>query len=257
MTSTGVTGAVLWWTYVVLLLAGLGAGVIGSAAGLASLISYPVLLAVGLPPVTANVTNTVALLFSSVGSISGSRLELSGQAPQIRRLALAAVAGGIGGGGLLLAAPADSFEFTVPWLIGGASAAILLPRRAARDQRHRYHGPALLGGTALIGVYGGYFGAAAGVLMLSLLLAMTHDTFARCNAAKNLLVGSANGVAAIAFALFGPVRWLAVLPLAGGFFVGGNLGPAIVRKMPSTPLRIVIALAGIGLAIDLGRRAYG
>ena len=93
----GTLGAVLWWTYVELLLAGLGAGVVGSAAGLASLISYPVLLAVGLPPVTANVTNTVALLFSSAGSISGSRLELSGQAREMRRLAIAAVAGGVVG----------------------------------------------------------------------------------------------------------------------------------------------------------------
>ncbi|MCW2529616.1 MAG: transporter [Pseudonocardiales bacterium] len=245
-----------WWTYVALLAAGLGGGMIGSVAGLASLISYPVLLAIGLPPVTANVTNTVALVSSSAGSISGSRIELAGQADEVRRLGVAAVLGGIVGGVLLLVAPADSFEFTVPWLIGGASLAIMAPRREPTQARHRFHGRAMLAGTALIGVYSGYFGAAAGVLMLSLLLGMTHDTFARANATKNVLVGAANAVAAIAFAFFGPVRWLAALPLAVGCFIGGRLGPIVVRRVPATPLRLAIALAGVGLAIDLGWQAY-
>lgn len=245
------------WIYVVLFVAGVAAGITGSVAGLASLVSYPVLLAVGLPPVTANVTNTVALVASTAGSVAGSQTELKGQSAELRNPALAAVIGGIVGGGLLLAAPADSFEFTVPWLIAGASGAILLPRREHRENPNRYHRPAMLGATALIGVYGGYFGAAAGVLMLSVLLNMTPDSFARCNAAKTLLVGLANGVAALAFAFFGPVRWLAVIPLAVGLFIGGGLGPAIVRRTPPTPLRVVIAIAGIGLAIDLGLQAYG
>jgi uncharacterized membrane protein YfcA len=241
---------------VVLVAGGVGGGLVGSVAGLASLVSYPVLLALGLPPVTANVTNTVALVFSTAGSVAGSRAELVGQAPRIRRLAVAAVAGGVVGSGLLLLAPARSFEFVVPWLIAGASAAILLPRRTAGADVHRHGGPVLFGGVALVGVYGGYFGAAAGVLLLALLLSMTPDTFARGVAAKNVLLGSANAVAAVVVALFGPVRWLVVLPLGIGFFVGGGLGPLIVRRTPPTALRALIAALGVGLAVDLGWQAY-
>jgi uncharacterized membrane protein YfcA len=247
---------VSWWIYAVLLLAGVGGGITGSAAGLSSIVSYPVLLAVGLPPVTANVSNTVALVFSGVGAVSGSTVELAGQGRRLRPLIAASIAGGAVGSGLLLAAPAASFSFTVPWLIAGASAAILLPRRSPTVGSRNHHQPAMLAGTALIGGYGGYFGAAAGVLMLALILAMTDDTLPRANAAKNVLSGFSNAVAAVAFILLGPVRWLAVLPLAIGFLVGGRLGPIIVRKVPPTPLRVTIAMAGIGLAIVLGWQAY-
>ncbi len=245
-----------WWMYPIVLVAGIGAGIAGSVAGLASLVSYPVLLAVGLPPVTANVSNTVALVFGGAGSVAGSRPELTGRSSAIRPLALASVAGGILGGLLLLAAPADTFKYTVPWLIAGASAAILLPRRPQPESPGRFHRPALLVGTTLIGVYGGYFGAAAGVLLLALLLSMTDDSFAHSNATKNLLTAAANAVAALAFVLLTSVRWLAVAPLALGFLVGGRIGPGIVRKAPPTALRTVIAASGLGLAIVLGWQAY-
>ncbi|MEV0134476.1 sulfite exporter TauE/SafE family protein [Dactylosporangium sp. NPDC050688] len=245
-----------WWMYVVLPLAGLGAGLIGSVAGLASLISYPVLLALGLPPVTANVTNSVSLVFSSAGAVAGSRPELTGQGPRLRWLALAAVAGGATGSALLLLSPAETFEVVVPWLIAGASLAILLPRRPADAERHRHHGWLLAGGVALVGVYGGYFGAAAGIVLLALLLAMTPDTFAQGSAAKNVLLGVANAVAACAFALFGPVHWLAVLPLGVGLFAGGRLGPVVIRRSPPAALRGVIAALGLGLAVHLGWQAY-
>jgi uncharacterized membrane protein YfcA len=242
--------------YVVLPLAGIGAGLVGSVAGLASLISYPVLLALGLPPVTANVTNSVSLVFASAGSVAGSRPELTGRAARLRWLALAAVAGGGAGSALLLLAPAATFEFVVPWLIAGASLAILLPRRAADAEPHPRDGWMLAGGVALVGVYGGYFGAAAGIVLLALLLAMTPDTFAQGSAAKNVLLGAANAVAAVAFALFGPVHWLAVLPLGVGLFVGGRLGPAVIRRSPPAALRGVIAALGLGLAVHLGWQAY-
>ena len=106
-------------------------------------------------------------------------------------------------------------------------------------------------------MYAGYFGAAAGVLLLALLLATTAQTLARNNALKNLLLGIANGVAAVAFVLFGPVHWAAVVPLAIGFLVGGRLGPIVVRRAPAGPLRTVIACAGLVLAIHLGLDAYG
>jgi uncharacterized protein len=244
------------WMYPVLLVAGVGAGITGSVAGLSSLVSYPVLLAIGLPPVTANVSNTVALVFSGVGSVAGSRPELAGRSAQLRPLLAASIAGGILGGVLLLVAPANTFKYTVPWLIAGGSATILLPRRPQPEIPHRFHQPALLICTALIGVYAGYFGAAAGVLQLALLLAMTNDSFAQNSAAKNVLTAAANTIAALAFVIFGTVRWLVVAPLAIGCLVGGRIGPAIVRRTPPAPLRAVIATAGLGLAVVLGWQTY-
>jgi hypothetical protein len=108
----------------------------------------------------------------------------------------------------------------------------------------------------LVTVYGGYFGAAAGVLLLALLLIATGEPLARRNAMKNLLLGLANAVAAVVFVVFGPVRWSAVLPLAVGFLVGGRLGPLVVRRAPPGPLRAVIACAGLALAVHLGVDAY-
>jgi uncharacterized membrane protein YfcA len=115
---------------------------------------------------------------------------------------------------------------------------------------------ALAVGVFLVGVYGGYFGAAAGVILLAILLISTAEPMARSNAMKNLLLGLANAVAAVAFVAFGPVRWTAVLPLAIGFFIGGRIGPTVVRRAPGGPLRVLIALAGIGLAVHLALDTY-
>jgi uncharacterized membrane protein YfcA len=245
-----------------LVLAGFGGGLTGTVAGLASLVSYPALLAVGLPPVAANVTNTVALVFDSVGAVRGSRRELAGQAPRARPLAAIAVAGGITGGILLLLTPAGSFADVVPVLIGLAALAVLLPRRvpsaATGTSEPPPARPAVAVGAAVycIGIYGGYFGAAAGVMLLALLLFTTGEPFARANALKNLLLGLANAVAAVSFAVFGPVRWTVVVPLAAGFLVGGRLGPIVVRRVPAGPLRLLVAAAGLGLAVHLGLNAY-
>lgn len=252
---------------VLLVIAGVGGGLAGSVAGLASLVSYPALLAVGLPPVTANVTNTVALVASSAGSTLGSRLELAGQRERVKRLAVVSVAGGAVGGLLLLVAPASSFALVVPWLIAAASLAILLrprvpaplapvPTVQGAGSEARSDGRGLGAATFVVAVYGGYFGAAAGVMMLSLLLLRTGESLPRSNAAKNVLLGMANAVAAVAFIIFGPVRWGAVVPLAAGFLVGGWVGPRIVRRTAAGPLRAVIALAGLGLAVHLGLDAY-
>ncbi len=248
------------WSAGLVLLAGIGSGLAGSIAGLASLISYPALLAVGLAPVTANVTNTVALVFSSVGSVAGSRPELTGQGPDVRRLGPAGVLGGIAGGVLLLLTPRGSFQLVVPWLIGLGSLAILLPRREPRpadDGPHRIDSRLVLAGVFVVGIYGGYFGAAAGVLLLALILAAKPDTLARCNALKNVVLGLANLVAAVVFAVFGSVNWIAAAPLAVGLLIGGRIGPIVVRHSPARALRVVIALAGVGLAVYLGLDAYG
>jgi hypothetical protein len=241
-----------------LLLAGFGGGLTGSVAGLASLVSYPALLAAGLSPVSANVTNSVALVFSSLGSVWGFRPELRGQAGTVRRLAPFAIAGGAVGGLLLLATPSVAFARLVPWLIGAASFAVVVPRRAAgaaspRPRRSRVW---LSVGVFLVAVYGGYFGAAAGVVLLALLLVGMTQPLARTMALRNLLVGSANAVAAVAFVVWGPVRWSAAVPLAVGFLAGGRLGPIVVRHVPAAPLRALIACAGLGLAVHLGLDAY-
>jgi uncharacterized membrane protein YfcA len=241
-----------------LVLAGLGAGLVGSIAGLASLISYPVLLAIGLPPVMANVTNTVALVFSGGGSALGSRPELGGQATRLRRLGVVAVLGGVIGGLLLLITPPGAFRLIVPWLIAFASAAILVQRRPQEVPWIDRGGDAsgLTVGVFLVAVYGGYFGAAAGVLMLALLLASTRETLARSNAVKNVVLGLANAMAAVTFILFSSIHWSLVAPLALGCFAGGRLGPVLVRYAPARLLRIAIAVSGIGLAMHLGIDAY-
>lgn len=248
--------------FLLLVAAGIAGGLFGTIAGLASLATYPALLAVGLAPVSANVTNTVALVFTGIGSVLSSRPELTGQGPRIRRLAPMAVLGGIVGAVLLLSTPAEGFEKIVPWLIGLASLTILIPRRPVPDD-HVVPAPstrlrvAEAAGMALICVYGGYFGAAAGVLLLAMLLHTTHDTLPRANALKNGLLGFANGVAALIFAFLAPVDWSAVLPLSIGCLVGAWLGPKVVRWAPVTILRWLIGLAGLALAIRLGMQAYG
>jgi len=245
---------------IVLVLAGIGGGLSGSIAGLASLISYPALLAIGLPPVTANVTNTVALVFSSTGSVIGSRPDLVGQGHRVRQLAVAGMLGGAAGALLLLVTPADSFEYAVPVLIAGASIAILARRRLVDEATvsgadHRF-GPGVVASVGAVGIYGGYFGAGAGVMLLALLLFATGDPLPRCNAVKNVVLGLANGVAAIGFAIFGPVRWPVVVPLGLGFLIGGRVGPIVVRRSPAGALRVVIALAGLGLSIKLAISTY-
>ena len=243
--------------FVLLVVAGVGGGLAGSIAGLASLVSYPALLAFGLTPVNANVTNTVALVCSSLGSTLGSRPELRGQAPRVRALAAAAVLGGAAGAGLLLLTSPDTFERIAPWLIAGASVVILLRRRIQPEAPAGHQaGARVLTSVFLVGVYGGYFGAAAGVVLLAVLLAATSDTLARANALKNVVLGIANATAAVAFALLADVDWLAALPLAVGLLAGGRLGPVIVRRSDAGVLRTVIGLLGLGLAIKLGLDAY-
>jgi uncharacterized membrane protein YfcA len=242
------------WSVLVLAGAGVLAGTLGSVGGLASLASYPALLLAGLSPTAANVTNTVALVATTVGAAGGSRPELVGQGRFIARLGAVAVCGGAAGAALLLTTPAGVFEKVVPWLVAGASIVLLLGpwlRRAAGEHPADRTGVALTVGVFLVAVYSGYFGAAAGVLMLAILSAASRQALARVNAAKNLVAGASNAVAAVVFALIGPVHWVAALALAAGSLAGGWLGPAVVRRVPAGPLRVTIAVAGFGLAVKL------
>jgi uncharacterized membrane protein YfcA len=243
--------------WLLLVVAGVAGGLAGSIAGLASLTTYPALLAVGLGPVAANVTNTVALVFSSAGSVSGSRPELTGQGARVRRLGVSALLGGVTGCGLLLLTAEATFERLAPWLIGFASLAILVrPRPRPLQQPGHRDGPAMHAGVYLVGIYGGYFGAAAGVILLALLLLGTTEPLATSNALKNALLGLANAVAAVGFALLAPVEWLAIVPLAAGLFAGARLGPVVVRHAPADALRVLIGLAGLALAVVLAGDAY-
>ena len=239
--------------------AGVLAGMLGSVGGLASLASYPALLLAGLPPTAANVTNSVALVATTIGAAGGSRPELAGQGRYIWRLCAVTVAGGACGAVLLLTTPPGVFEAVVPWLIAGASVVLLLGPRLRRAAGRHPTGHAGVGtriGMFLVAVYSGYFGAAAGVIMLALLTAVSQESLARVNAAKNLIAGASNGVAAAIFAFIGPVHWVAALALAAGSLAGGWLGPGVVRRLPAGPLRVAIGVAGLCLAAKLAADAW-
>jgi uncharacterized membrane protein YfcA len=254
-----------------LVAAGTLAGLVSTVASVASLVSYPVLLAIGLTPLAANVTNTVALLFTGVGAAAGSRPELTGQRARLLRLGPACVAGGAAGAAVLLLTPASWFGYAAPVLIAAGSLILLIPRPVARTPDPAAEAPAggapaageavpgwALGvAVAAVACYIGYFGAAGGILMLALLAATQAGPLPRANAAKNVLNGLANAAAAVAFAWFGPVDWAVVPPLAAGFLAGGAVGPAVVRRMPAPLLRAGVAAAGLVIAIKLGAAAYG
>lgn len=246
-----------------LLLAGVGAGLTGSVAGLASLVSYPALLAAGLPPVAANVTNTVALFGVTGGTIAGSQPELKGEGRRTLRLAAVALVGGCAGAALLLSTPAEAFETVVPWLVAFGAVLLLLrdrirawaASRAGRGDRVVRGRVRLVGWAAVvfvIGVYGGYFGAGVGIIALAVLALERTEPLAVTNAVKNVVTGAANGAAAVAYLLFAPVDWSAAVALGVGAVVGGLLGPRIVRVAPEPLLRWSVGLAGLGLAVALG-----
>lgn len=242
----------------VLLAAGVLGGFASTVAGVASVVSYPVLLALGLPPLAANVTNTMSLVLTGVGSVLGSRSELAGQRARVLRFGLVTALGGGVGAAVLLLAPAAAFALVVPVLIGGASVLLaaqpmirgLAPVPDAEASRGR------LAAVFAVAVYAGYFGAAAGVLLLVVLSTMLAEPLARTNAVKNAISGVANGVAAILFAVLAPVHWACVPPLAAGFLIGGFTGPKLVRHLPARPLRYAIAAIGLALAVRLGVSAY-
>lgn len=235
---------------------GFTAGVVSVLVSLASLVSFPALLAMGLPPVAANVTNTVALVFTGIGSTAGSRSELAGKGGVVLRLGLLAAVGGTVGAVLLLIAPASSFQVVVPFLIGGASIFLLAQPRLARlraaydGAEHRWRTVALSVALFAAAIYAGYFGAAGGILILAILTAMYPGwTPQQVNAVKNTVGMCSNGAAAVGFAMFGPVHWAYVVPLGLGFLIGGWVGPVLARRLPSDMLRVVAATCGIAMAV--------
>ena len=233
------------------------AGTVNTIVGSGTLVTFPVLLAFGYSPVTANVSNTVGLFPGSISGSIGYRRELAGQRLRAIVLGTAAIAGGITGAILLLALPASAFKAIVPAFIAAALVLVLvqpwLTKRLAGRHRHPLATRGLLPfGIFAGGVYGGYFGAAQGIIYLSLLGLALRDGLQRLNALKNVIAAVANLAAAIVFVVAAPhLSWAAAGLLAGGSILGGQLGARIGRRLPQPVLRALIVAVGIAAIVKL------
>jgi uncharacterized membrane protein YfcA len=241
---------------IVIAAAGLAAGAINTIVGSGSLITFPTLLAFGYPPVVANVSNTLGLAPGSFSGVVGYRRELAGQRDRLIRYGAAGAAGGLTGGLLLLAAPERAFEAVVPYLILVACALMAFQPRLARSMAARRgieagHPMGLLVGVYLTGIYGGYFGAAQGVILIALLAIFLTDDLQRLNGLKNWIAGLVNAVAAILFILVAPVDYAVAALLAVGSIVGGQVGATVGRRLPATVLRATVVTVGLIVAIRM------
>jgi len=243
------------------LAAGIGAGTINTIVGSGTLLTFPVLLAVGIPPVTANVSNTLGLVSGSVTGAIGYRRELTGQRRRLIRLGAVALVGGVCGAVLLVTLPSKAFEAIVQVLIAIALVLIVLQRRLARAVQARrerdgstapvHGGPVLALGMLLASTYGGYFGAAQGILYLSLMGLLIDDTLQRLNALKNVLAAIVNGTAAVFFVITADMNWAAVGLIAGGSTLGGLIGARVGRRLPPTAMRALIITVGIVAIVQI------
>lgn len=233
--------------------AGFGAGVVNAVAGGGSLISFPALLAAGYPSITANVTNAIAVLPGYVGGSLAYRRELAGQGARIRALAMTSAAGAAAGAALLLVSPASIFEAIVPWLILAACGLLAVqPRAAAAVRRRRARSPLVLHGVLFVAtVYGGYFGAGLGIMLLAILGVFVDDGLQRLNALKGVLSLLVAVVTAAGFALFGPVAWDAAAIVGVTCMAGGAAGVGAARRLPAPVLRGLVIAYGVSVAIML------
>lgn len=277
-----------------ILLAGIGAGFVGYAVGASSLVSYPALLAFGIPPVLANVSNTVGVVGTGIGGVMGARKELKGQAVRSITYVVIGAFGGVAGAFLLLKLDPSVFEFAAPVLILLSSLIIAInPRgrmqakQAAADATAQLkhieateaakrattptapHRPPeqlvqpmsqdswwVWLGVAAVAIYSGYFGAGAGTLALAVLDAAKIGPFHKINALKTLIGTGANISASVVFIIQGAVDWPAAIMLCIGCFIGGYIAPSITRKIPANIMRAAAVIAGIILTIDLGLKTY-
>ncbi|MCW3019866.1 MAG: hypothetical protein JWN10_2174 [Solirubrobacterales bacterium] len=237
--------------------AGLAAGAINTLVGSGTLITFPVLLAFGYAPVTANVSNTIGLVPGSVSGAIGYRRELVGQRGRVLRLGAMSLAGGITGAVLLLVLPASAFKAIVPVFIAIALALTVLQPRLARwlsDRRIdlERRGAVLVSlAVYLTGVYGGYFGAAQGILLLGILGVALIQDLQRTNALKNVLAGLVNGVAGLYFVFAAQVDWGPAAIIAATATVGAQLGARYGRRLPPDALRAVIVVVGVFAIVRL------
>ncbi|MEV7966530.1 sulfite exporter TauE/SafE family protein [Sphaerisporangium sp. NPDC088356] len=245
------------WEVVAVLVAGFAAGGINAVVGSGSLITFPTLLALGYPPIVANVSNNVGLVAGNVTGALGYRSELKGQRERLSRLGVGSALGALAGGLLLLSLPAKAFQVIVPILIALACVLVVAqPRLNAwlskrRDSPHPHGGPWLWLGVFGAGVYGGYFGAAQGVVLIGLLGIFLDDHLQRINAAKNVLSLVVNATAAVLFTLIAPVDWWVVLLVSLGSLVGGFVGARVGRRLPALVLRVLIVCVGIVAIVKL------
>ncbi len=242
---------------VVIALAGLAAGTINTVVGSGTLITFPVLLAFGYAPVTANVSNTIGLVPGSVSGAIGYRRELAGQRDRVIRFGAMSVAGGITGAVLLLVLPAAAFKAIVPVFIALALVMIVLQPRLSQALLRRDVDLERRGAMAvpvalyLTGVYGGYFGAGQGILLLGILGAALAQDLQRTNALKNVLAGLVNGVAGVYFVFAAHVDWGPAAIIAGASILGAQLGARYGRKLPPRALRAVIVAVGVFAIVRL------
>jgi len=235
---------------IIIFVAGLGAGTINAVVGSGSLITFPTLIALRYPPVLANVSNDIGLVPGALSAVYGYRRELRGQRERLVRLVPASIAGGLVGAVLLLVLPSGVFKRIVIALILIALALVVVqPRLAAYLQarsgtRRAEVRPALWILVAATGVYGGYFGAAQGIILIAILGLLLRDELQRLNATKNVLAGSVNLVASVVFIFATSIDWKVVGLIAAGSILGGQLGATFGRRLDQRALRFVIVVVG-------------
>ena len=245
-----------------LIVAGLVAGAVNALAGGGSLITFPSLIAIGLPSVDANVTNSVAVFPGYVSSVAGSRADLAGQRSRLKRIVPTTILGGVAGCALLLLTPARTFELIVPFLVLAAAATLAFQDRLRGLVGHpRALSPRRQSITLQIvvflgAIYGGYFGAALGVMYVAALALILDENLNRINALKNVLSASVGFVTLIVFALFAPIHWGAALTLAPATIIGGYAGARLARRLPARVLRVLIVSFGTAIGLLLLYRAF-
>ncbi|WP_201466892.1 sulfite exporter TauE/SafE family protein [Janibacter melonis] len=244
-----------WWEVLLVVLAGVWAGGINTVVGSGTLVTFPTLLAMGVPPVTANVSNSIGLVAGGITGTWGYLPELRGAKRLVLRLVPMSLLGAVIGALLLLWLPAEAFETIVPVLIGiGLLLVIFGPRmqRWTARQHHdgvepRWQVVALMSGVLVAGVYGGYFGAAQGVILIGLLSSLSPEPLQRLNGVKNALGTVVNAVGSLVFVVVSPelVSWTIVLAVGCGALVGGLIGARVGRRLPPVVLRSVIVVIGV------------
>jgi uncharacterized membrane protein YfcA len=245
------------WEIIVIAIAGAAAGTINTVVGSGTLITFPVLLAFGYAPVTANVSNTIGLVPGSVSGSIGYRRELAGQRERALRLGAMSVLGGITGAVLLLVLPASAFKDVVPVFIALALVlTVLQPRLNRRLAEHvaAHEGsesPFTPVAVYITGVYGGYFGAGQGILLLAIFGVLLPQSLHRSNALKNVLAGTVNGVAGLYFIFAAHVDWGPAAIIAATSVVGAQIGARYGRRLHPDVLRALIVVVGVAAIVDL------
>lgn len=252
------------WEMLAVFVAGTCAGTINAMVGSGTLITFPVLLATGMPPVTATVSNALGLIPGAVSGAIGYRKELTGQRRRVVRLGIAAVCGGLCGAILLVSLPSTAFETIVPILVSLALVLVILqPTLAKTVQRRRERknvatktdgGPLIVGGVLIASVYGGYFTAAQGIIYMSLMGMLIDDEMQRLNAVKNVLAAVVNTIAAVFFLFVAHFDWTAVVLIAVGSAIGGQIGAKVGRRLSPAVLRALIVVVGTAAIVQLVTR---